>query len=96
MNYMGGNVPDKKKRKTITITVDDFEYEEIQMYARAKGHGGKPASALAHYAVFSYMKKYPLSEAEKRKYYKDTKKALMALKLYSRGLWKPIQPVGRN
>ena len=62
-------MPDKTKRKTICFSVDDFEYEEIKTYARAKGHGGQfPASTLAHYAVFQQMKKYPLSEAERAKY----------------------------
>ena len=56
------------KKKTITFTVEDFEYEEIQRYARIKGHGGQsPASTFAHYAVIQQMKKYPLSEAEIRK-----------------------------
>jgi hypothetical protein len=61
---MGG-----KKRRTISFTVDDFEYEEIMRYARMKGHGGQfPTSTFAHYAVFQQMKKYPLSEAETGKY----------------------------
>ena len=60
-----------KSRKTIRFSVDEFEYEEILMYARAKGHGGQfPTSTFAHYAVFQQMKKYPLSEAEKGKYSK--------------------------
>ena len=59
------------KRRTITFSVKDFEYEEIMLYAEAKGHGGKyPASTFAHYAAFQFMKKYPLSEAEKAKYSK--------------------------
>jgi len=57
------------KRRTITFTVEGFEYEEILRYARIKGHGGKrPASAFAHYAAFQQMKKYPPSEAEMKKY----------------------------
>ena len=57
------------KRKTISFMVDDFEYQEITLYARAKGHGGQtPASTFAHYATFQLMKKYPTSEAEKAKY----------------------------
>jgi len=60
------------KRRTISFTVDDFEYEEIKTYAQAKGHGGQtPASTFAHYAVFQQMKKYPLSEGEKVKYGKN-------------------------
>lgn len=56
-------------RRTITFTVDDFEYAEILRYARMKGHGGQyPTSIFAHYAVFQQMKKYPLSEAEIDKY----------------------------
>lgn len=59
------------KRK-ITITVDDFEYDAITVYAKAKGHGGQfPASTFAHYAVFQLMGKYPLSEAQKAKYDPD-------------------------
>ena len=58
-----------QKKRTITFTVEDFEYEEILRYARMKGHGGQfPASTFSHYAVFQQMKKYPLSEAEKAKY----------------------------
>lgn len=57
------------KRRTISFTVENFEYEEIMLYAKAKGHGGQfPTSTFAHYAVFQQMKKYPLSEAEKKKY----------------------------
>jgi len=53
------------KRKTISFTVDEADYERIKRYAKAKGHGGNfPTSAFAHYAVFQYMKKYPLSRAE--------------------------------
>jgi hypothetical protein len=57
------------RKRTITFTVEDFEYEEIMRYARIKGHGGQyPASVFAHYAVFQQMKKYPLSEAEIGRY----------------------------
>jgi hypothetical protein len=57
------------KKRTITFTVEDFEYEEILRYARMKGHGGQfPASTFAHYAVIQQMKKYPLSEVEVKKY----------------------------
>jgi hypothetical protein len=57
------------KKRTITFTVEDFEYEEILRYARMKGHGGQfPASTFAHYAAIQQMKKYPLSEAEMKKY----------------------------
>jgi len=57
------------KKRTITFTVENFEYEEILRYARMKGHGGQhPASAFAHYAVIQQMKKYPLSEAEIKKH----------------------------
>jgi hypothetical protein len=56
-------------KKVTKIRVEDFEYQEIDLYARAKGHGGQyPASAFVHYAVFQQMKKYPLSGAEKSKY----------------------------
>jgi hypothetical protein len=57
------------KKRTITFTVEDFEYEEILRYARIKGHGGQfPVSTFAHYAVIQQMKKYPLSGAEIEKY----------------------------
>ena len=57
-----------KSRKTISFTVDEKSYEEIMIYAKAKGHGGQyPASTFAHYAVFQMMKKYPLSVSETRK-----------------------------
>ena len=60
------------KKRTISFTVADFEYEEILRYARLKGHGGQyPASVFAHYAVFQMMKKYPLSEAEIGRYDKN-------------------------
>ena len=60
---------ENKKRKTISFTVDGSDYEEIKAYAKAKGHGGQfPTSTFAHYAVFQMMKKYPLSEAETKKY----------------------------
>ena len=53
-------------KKTISFSVSEEKYEEIRRYAEAKGHGGQfPTSTFAHYAVFQYMKKYPLSEAEK-------------------------------
>jgi len=56
-------------RRTISFAVDPEEYEEIRLYARAKGHGGRsPAAVFAHYALFQQMKKYPLSEAERAKY----------------------------
>ena len=63
------------KRVTISFTVDDFEYQEITLYARAKGHGGQtPASTFAHYATFQLMKKYPLNENDKAKYGKKSGK----------------------
>jgi len=55
------------KRKTISFTVDEEDYQKIMDYAKIKGHGGQyPTSTFAHFAVFQYMKKYPLSEAELR------------------------------
>jgi hypothetical protein len=55
------------KRKTISFTVDEADYQKIMDYAKIKGHGGQfPASTFAHFAVFQYIKKYPLSEAELR------------------------------
>jgi hypothetical protein len=60
-----------KKRRAISFTVEEEEYEEILLYAKAKGHGGQfPTSTFAHFAVFQTMRKTPLSEAEKAKYIK--------------------------
>jgi len=57
-----------KSRKTISFTVDENDYQEIMLYAKAKGHGGQfPASTFAHYSTFQMMKKYPLSATETRK-----------------------------
>ena len=54
-------------KRTISFTVSGDDYQKIKEYAKAKGHGGQhPTSTFAHYAVFQYMKKYPLSEAEQR------------------------------
>jgi hypothetical protein len=61
-----------QKKRTISFTVEDFEYEEILRYARMKGHGGQfPTSTFSHYAVMQQMKKYPLSEAEIVKYHSN-------------------------
>ena len=55
-------------RKSISFTVDEGDYQEIMLYAKAKGHGGQfPASTFAHYSTFQMMKKYPLSATETRK-----------------------------
>jgi hypothetical protein len=63
---------EKTKRRTVSFTVSDFEYEEILMYAKIKGHGGQyPVSNFAHYSIFQQMKKYPLKEAEIAKYMKE-------------------------
>jgi hypothetical protein len=65
-------IMEKQGKRTISLTVTDFEYEEILMYARIKGHGGQhPASNFAHYSLFQQMKKYPLKEAEIDKYMKE-------------------------
>jgi hypothetical protein len=62
---------EKRKRRTISFTVDEEEYQEIELYAKAKGHGGQfPTSTFAHFAVFQTMRKTPLGEAEKAKYIK--------------------------
>jgi hypothetical protein len=54
-----------KKRKTISFSIDEADYQKIRLYAKAKGHGGQyPTSSFAHYAVFQMMKKYPLSNVE--------------------------------
>jgi hypothetical protein len=46
-----------EKRRAVSFTVTEFEYEEILMYARTKGHGGQyPVSNFAHYAVLQQMK----------------------------------------
>jgi len=66
-----------QKRKVISFSVDDFEYQEISLYAKAKGHGGQaPASTFAHYALFQQMKKYPLSEVERLKYCKQARESI--------------------
>jgi hypothetical protein len=58
-----------QRKRTISFTVTDFEYEEILMYSRIKGHGGQyPVSNFAHYSLFQQMKKYPLKAAEIIKY----------------------------
>jgi hypothetical protein len=63
---------ERQRKRTISFTVTDFEYEEILMYSIIKGHGGQyPVSNFAHYAVFQQMKKYPLKEAEIDKYIKE-------------------------
>jgi hypothetical protein len=56
-----------KKRRTISFTVDNADYEEILEYAWIKGHDGKnPISNFARYAVLTAMqrldlrKNYPL------------------------------------
>jgi hypothetical protein len=60
------------KKRTISLTVTETEYEEILMYARTKGHGGQyPVSNFAHYSLFQQMKKYPLKQAEIDKYVKE-------------------------
>jgi len=60
---------DKRKTRNITVSVAVFEYNEILMYARIKGHGGEnPVSNFAHYALFQQMKRYPLKPAEIDKY----------------------------
>jgi hypothetical protein len=75
---------EKMRKKTITFTVEQCEYEEILTYARIKGHGGQfPASNFAHYAVFQMMKKYPVNEAEIAKYRKGTKRAKSLHRLHS-------------
>jgi len=65
----GSIMTDKRKMRNITISVAVFEYNEILMYARIKGHGGEnPVSNFAHYALFQQMKRYPLKPAEIDKY----------------------------
>jgi hypothetical protein len=64
-----------KKRRTISFTVDNADYEEILEYARIKGHGGQfPVSIFAHYAIRQMMKKYPVREMEKAEYRKRYQK----------------------
>ncbi|GHT52961.1 hypothetical protein FACS1894106_2860 [Spirochaetia bacterium] len=59
------------KRRTISFTVDPEEFEEILLYAKAKGHGGQfPTSTFAHFAVFQTMRKTALSAAERARYMK--------------------------
>jgi hypothetical protein len=72
---------ENQKKRTISFTVTDFEYEEILRYARIKGHGGQyPVSNFAHYAIFQQMKKYPLKAVEIDKYTKEYGNANNGLK----------------
>jgi len=58
-----------RKKITVSFTVEDFEYKELELYARAKGYGGRHVvSALAHHAVFLHMKKVPLKSGERERY----------------------------
>jgi hypothetical protein len=67
---------ERQKKRTISFTVMDFEYEEILMYSRIKGHGGQyPISNFAHYSLFQQMKKYPLKPSETVKYQEEYGKA---------------------
>jgi predicted restriction endonuclease len=62
-----------RKRRTISFTVDNADYEEILEYARIKGHGEEnPLSNFARYAVLTAMhrldlrKNYPLPNTGNR------------------------------
>jgi spermidine/putrescine-binding protein len=60
---------EKPKKRAISFTVTETEYQEVMMYAVMKGHGGQfPVSNFAHYSLFQQMKKYPLKQAEIDKY----------------------------
>jgi len=75
---------DKKKIRNITCTVTDLEYNEILMYAQLKGHGGEnPVPNLVHYAVFQYMRRYPLKQAEIEKYQQNMAKRPKASRVYT-------------
>ena len=50
-----------KSKKTISFTVDEKRYEEIMVYAKAKGHGGNnPITNFARYAVLTVMHRIDL------------------------------------
>jgi len=52
--------------KTISMTVSIELFKELELYAKAKGHGTQyPVSAFLHYAAIQHMKKYPLSDSER-------------------------------
>jgi len=52
--------------KTISMTVSIELFKELELYAKAKGHGTQyPVSAFLHYAAVQYMKKYPLTDQER-------------------------------
>jgi 5-methylcytosine-specific restriction endonuclease McrA len=47
---------EKRKKRTISFTVDEADYEKIMQYARAKGHGGRsPVSTFCHFALRKMM-----------------------------------------
>jgi hypothetical protein len=47
---------EKQKKRTVSFTVTEFEFEEILMYARVKGHGGNsPVSTFCRYALRKQM-----------------------------------------
>jgi len=75
---------DKRKIRNITFSVTNFEYDDILMYARLKGHGSEnPISNLARYAVFQYLRRYPLKAHEIEKYQQDMAKQQKSSRLYS-------------
>ena len=75
---------DKKKTRNIMCTVTENECNEILMYAQLKGHGGEnPVPNLVHYAVFQYMRRYPLKPSEIEKYQQNTAKRQEASRVYT-------------
>jgi len=75
---------DKRKMRNITFSVTDVEYNDILMYARLKEHGSEnPVSNLARYAVFQYLRRYPLKAREIEKYQQDMAKQQKSSRLYT-------------
>jgi hypothetical protein len=72
-------------RRTITFTVDDFEYAEILRYARMKGHGGRSTvSSFARFAIrkqmntgLTMMNEENITIRKSRKYKKWVKSVLV-------------------
>jgi hypothetical protein len=60
---------EKPKKRTISFTVMDFEYEDIFFCARITGHGGKsPTSSFGHYSILKEVKRIKSSdEGQSRK-----------------------------
>ena len=64
-------------KRIISFAVEDFLYEELIRYSLMKGHDSKrPVAAFARHAMIQQMKKYPITEAETKKYEETYGKSL--------------------